>query len=80
MFKNKNLIMFVTLLILLAAIPTIAMASELAKFDVSSTLFVAGNEIRPGRYDVRWESDKQGTATVTFETKGILVKVQGKIV
>ncbi len=80
MLKNIFVMMLVTLLILLAVTSTIALASGSAKFTFSSTLFVAGNEIKSGQYDVKWESSNS-EATVTFTIKGqVAAKAQGKIV
>jgi aspartate carbamoyltransferase regulatory subunit len=79
MFKSKTLMMLVTLLILLAATLAIALPNGSAKFNVLSTLFVAGNEIKPGQYDVKWDFISP-QATVTFTTNGIVAaKVRGKI-
>lgn len=71
--------MMVTLLILLAATPTIASSKGSVKIDVSSTMFVGGNEIKPGQYDIEWDYSSPET-TVTFSTKGtVAARVQGKI-
>ena len=80
MFKNKNLLMSVMLLVLLAAMPAMALNNGSSKFTVSETLLVAGSEIQAGDYDVKWESGGQEVA-VTFLAKGkAIAKVQGKVV
>jgi len=72
MFKSKNLMLVVTLSIILATAVSTVLAAEgagSAKFAVTNTLFVAGNEIKPGSYDVKWEAT--GTdATVKFINQG----------
>jgi len=80
MLKNKNLMMLVMLLILLAVVPVMALTNGSTKFRVSETLLVAGNEIQAGDYDIKWESSNQDVA-VTFVAKGKAVaKAQGKVV
>jgi hypothetical protein len=80
MLKSRNLMMLVTLLVFLAAVPTIALANGSAKFTIPNTLFIAGNEVKPGEYDIKWESSSP-EATVTFITKEkVVAKAQGKIV
>ena len=80
MLKSRDLMVLVTFLIILAAVPTIVLANGSAQFTVTNTLFVAGNEVGPGEYNVKWVSNSP-EATVTFITKDkAVVKVQGKIV
>ncbi len=80
MFKHKNLLMLAMLLVLLVAIPAMALNNGSTKFRVSETLLVAGSEIQAGDYDVKWETGSQEVA-VTFFTKGKAVaKAQGKVV
>ncbi len=79
MSKRKNLMILVTLLVFLAAVPTFA-AKGSARFTISSPLFVAGNEVNPGQYEIKWEANS-AEATVTFMLmEKVVVKVQGKIV
>jgi hypothetical protein len=78
MLKNRNSIVLVTLLVLLAAIPMM-MAKDSYKFAVSRTMFVAGTEIKTGIYDVKYEVNN-AEATVMFYAYGkVAVKVQGKV-
>ena len=69
MFNRKSLIMIVTILVLLTAIPLVAMESGSAKFVVARTLFVAGTEVKAGVYDVKWQAEDQ-QAEVTFAPVG----------
>ena len=80
MSKSKNLIMFVALLVLLVAAPILATEGGMAKFSVTRPLFVAGNEVKIGTYDVKWETSGQVT-DVTFSAvgKAVVIKAQGKI-
>ncbi len=83
MFKNRNLMVFAVLFTLLAG-ATVAMAAEgstgTAKFAVTNTLFVAGTEIKPGSYDVKWEATGSD-ATVIFINQGKEVaKIPAKLV
>ncbi len=82
MFKSKNLMMLVTLSILLAAAVSTVIAAEgsgSAKFAVTNTIFVAGNEIKPGSYDVKWEANGSD-ATVVFVNQGKEVaKIPAKV-
>jgi hypothetical protein len=81
MFNRKSLIMTVTLLVLLAAIPLMAAESGSAKFVVGRTVFVTGTEIQSGVYDVKWEPNNQEAAVVfTPIGKAAGIKAQGKIV
>lgn len=67
MFKSKNLIMLITLSILFTAvIPTLVAqeGSGSAKFVVVKTLFIPGNEIKPGSYSVKWESTGSETTVI----------------
>jgi hypothetical protein len=83
MFKSKNTMMLITLLILLATAASTLLAAEgsgTAKFAVTDTLFVAGNEIKPGSYDVKWEATGSD-ATVRFINQGKEVaKIPAKLV
>ena len=81
MLKKKILIMLMALLILLVSVPTMALAdSGTAKFKVPRTLVIAGNEIKAGEYNVKWESNSP-EAVVEFTVNGkVVLKVQGKIV
>jgi hypothetical protein len=72
MFKSKNLLIFLTLSILFTAAVSTLVAQEgsgSAKFVVTKTLFIAGNEIKPGSYSVKWES-KGSEAIVVFVDHG----------
>jgi hypothetical protein len=76
--KNRNSIVFVTLLILLAAIP-MTMAKDSYNFVVSRTMFVAGTEIKSGTYDVKYEVNNT-EATVLFYAYGkAKLQVKGKV-
>jgi hypothetical protein len=78
MFNSKKIVMTITLLVLMAAIPAMALEG-MGKFVVSAQLFVGGQEIKPGEYDVKWESHSP-EATVTFISKGkVALKVEGKV-
>ncbi len=78
MFTSKNLILTATVVILLIAIPVMAVEGS-AKFVVTDTVSVAGNQLKPGAYDVKWESNAS-EAAVTFMSQGkAVLKVQGKI-
>ena len=72
MFKSKNLLILITLSILFTAAVSALVAQEgsgSAKFVATKTLFVAGNEIKPGSYNVKWESTGS-EATVIFINQG----------
>jgi hypothetical protein len=75
MLKVKHLI-FVTLLVFFIAAPIIA-AEETARFAVVETLYASGTEIKPGKYDVKW--DDKGEVTFGFIGKPGGITVQGKI-
>jgi hypothetical protein len=75
MLKIKNLII-VTLLVLCIAAPIIA-AEEAARFAVVETVYASGTEIKPGKYDVKWDS--KGEVTFGFVGKPGGITVQGKI-
>lgn len=76
MFKSKNLII-VALLVLLTAAPILAAEEGSARFTVVQPLFASGTEIKPGKYDVKWDST--GEVTFAFVGKPGGIKVQGKI-
>lgn len=81
MFNSKYLIMVVTLLVLLAAFPVMAMDSGSAKFNVIRPLLVDGVAIEAGRYEVSWQSGSE-EAEVTFMPAGKKtgeITVEGKI-
>jgi hypothetical protein len=75
MSKIKHLII-VTLLVFLIAAPIIA-AEESARFAVVETLYASGTEIKPGKYDVKWETN--GEVTFGFIGKPGGIKIQGKL-
>ena len=78
MFKSKNLILTATIIILLIAVPVMA-AEGMARFVVTDTVSVAGNQLKPGSYEVKWESHSP-EATVSFISDGkAVLKVEGKI-
>jgi len=85
MLNRKNFIVSVAFLILLAVVPIMATEKESAekgsgRFVVDRTLVAAGTEIKPGEYNVKWQSHGS-EATVEFTPIGKPqgVKVQGKI-
>ena len=68
------------LLILMAAIPTMALNNGSAKFNFPEKTLVSGSEVQSGQYDVKWEASNQAV-TVSFVAKGKEVaKAQGKVV
>ena len=78
---SKSLMMMV--LISLVALPALASAeaSQSGSTDVnfSNTLFIGGNEIKPGQYRIEWLSNSP-EATVIFKSKAsVAAKVQGRI-
>ena len=86
MIRNRML-MAVIALVLLVATPTMILAAGSvktstgsARFSVVQKLFVSGNEIKAGTYDIKWEANSP-EATVMFMNKdGIMaLKVQAKI-
>jgi hypothetical protein len=77
MFSVRNLLM-VTVIVTLLAAPIIA-ASGKATYQVTRPMVVAGTELQPGEYEVKWQS-KSPEADVTFKLNGkVVAKVQGKI-
>ncbi len=79
MFRFKNLILVVTILVLLAA-PILAAEGGSAKFVVTRNMYVAGTEIKAGAYEVKWEpSDKSAAVTFARIGKTEEIKVQGKL-
>ncbi len=81
---SKNVLRTLILLILLTGISAIALAEGpdkgSANFGWTRPMFVAGTEIQPGDYKVRWEF-AGAEASVTFITEGKpSVTVKGKIV
>jgi hypothetical protein len=76
MLKIKSLIA-VTLLVFFIAAPIIAAEEAGARFAVVETLYASGTEIKPGKYDVKW--DDKGEVTFGFVGKPGGIKVQGKI-
>jgi len=81
MVKIGNLMLVAALLVALAAAPAVQ-ASEKgsADFRVADTLMVAGTEVSPGQYKVKYQSQSP-EATVSFTKSGKeSAKVQGKIV
>lgn len=85
MLRNRTFMAVVALVLLIAG-PTMILAAEsvkassgAAKFSVVQKMFVNGNEIKPGSYDVKWEANGSD-ATVIFSKDGIqALKVQAKI-
>jgi hypothetical protein len=79
MFK-KNLLMLIMVLMFLTAGAILAPAAEgTANFVVASPMFVAGNELQPGDYTIKWETTSATEATVTFTIKGkVAAKVPAK--
>jgi hypothetical protein len=77
---KKCLLMLIVVLMFLTAGTILALASEgSANFLVASPLFVAGNELQPGQYEIKWESTSATEASVTFTTKGkVVAKVPAK--
>lgn len=77
MFR-KNLLMLIMVLMILTA-GTMLASEGSAKFQVASPMFVAGNELQPGAYEIKWESTSATEATVTFTIKGkVAAKVPAK--
>jgi hypothetical protein len=76
MLKIKHLIV-VTLLVFFIAAPIISAEEATARFAVVETLYASGTEIKPGKYDVKW--DDKGEVTFGFIGKPGGIKVQGKI-
>jgi hypothetical protein len=70
---------FVTLLILLVAIP-MTMAKGSYKFSVSRTMFVAGTEIKSGTYDVKYEANSTEADVMFYANGKVVVQVKGKVV
>ena len=80
MLNSKNLIMIVTLLVLLVAAPIMASENGSASFVVTAPLYVAGSQINPGQYNVKWESHSpEATVTFTGVEKPVVIKVSGKV-
>ncbi len=78
MFNSIRLFTVVALLLFLTAAPIMA-ADGSAKYSVSDAMVIAGNEIKPGEYDVKWQSHSP-EATVVFKQKGkAVLTVEGKI-
>ncbi len=78
MFINKTVIMVVALLILLAAVPAMAVEGS-ARFTLSEKMTCAGTDIKAGIYDVKYKSNSP-EVTVNFMVEGkIIATVQGKI-
>jgi hypothetical protein len=81
---GKRVLMTFFMLVLFTACCTIALAvdstSGSTTIIVRSATFVAGTEIQPGEYKVRWEANNP-EATVTFTTDGkSKITVKGKLV
>jgi hypothetical protein len=76
MLKIKSLIS-VMLLVFFIAAPIIAAEEAAARFAVVETLYASGTEIKPGKYDVKW--DDKGEVTFGFVGKPGGIKIQGKI-
>ncbi len=77
MLNVRRSILFVICLILAAA-PIMA-AGNKVNYSVTKPVYVAGVEIQPGKYQVKWET-KSPEATVVFILKGKTVAtVQGKV-
>jgi hypothetical protein len=77
---SKNLILTATVIALLLAIPVMAMQGS-ARFVVTDTVSIDGNNLKPGAYDVKWESNNT-EATVNFILPGhgkALLTLKGKI-
>ncbi len=84
MGNSRYWMVIFTLLILWVAAPAAAAAKGSdhgsANVTVLNDVFAAGNEIKAGEYNVKWEANAS-EATVTFILKGkAAAKVQGKIV
>jgi hypothetical protein len=68
----------VTMVMALLATPILA-ASGKANYQVTRAMVVAGTEIQPGQYEVKWKSSSP-EATVEFRLNGqVVATVQGKI-
>jgi len=81
MFSSKNLM--VMALIFLLSLPLLALAeateSGSARINFSNTVFVGSNELKPGVYNVEWQTNSP-EATVIFKLKGaVAAKVPAKI-
>jgi hypothetical protein len=81
---SKKVVATLFAFILLTGFASMLLAEEAANgsalFGWTSAMFVAGTEIQPGEYTVRWESTSP-EATVTFSRDGKpAVTVKGKIV
>lgn len=80
MFNSKKLILTGIIIALLIAIPVMATQGS-ARFVVTETVSIDGNNLKPGAYDVKWESNST-EATVSFILPGhgkALFTLKGKI-
>jgi hypothetical protein len=79
--ERKNLLSLVMVSLLLAYGSIMALAAEgEAKFVVTKALFVAGNQIQPGAYSVKWETNNS-EATIIFQNGGkVAVEAKAKCV
>ncbi len=80
MVTSKNLIVISMLLILLSAAPIMAAEKGSGRFSIAKPVIVAGSEIQPGDYNVKYEVGEKGAAVVfSFVGNPTKVEVQGDI-
>jgi hypothetical protein len=79
MFKSRNCTILIILFVLAAA-PIIAQTSGSGRFGVQSKVIMAGTEVNPAEYSVKWKAEGS-QATVTLSTYGKTpIVVKGKLV
>jgi hypothetical protein len=70
---SKSLILGIALLL-----ATSAFASEKATVEFTNRTSVAGTQLTPGRYDVRWDSDGPNVELTIFKNSAVVAKVPAK--
>ena len=72
--------MLITILMLVSAAVMLMAADGSARFTLLTPLFVSGNQVKPGQYDIEWTGNPD--ATVVFKQIGKpqpVLTVKGKI-
>jgi hypothetical protein len=80
MIGKRNCTFLTTLLVLLISMQIAVAAKGFPKFPITGTLFVAGNEIKPGDCEIQWKSNSPETEVTFIINNKVAARVQGKIV
>jgi hypothetical protein len=78
MYKKILMMMAVAAMVFTIATPFVFSSTEVIQLNVLTPLVVSGNEVKPGRYDVEWDT---ANAELAFKREGVTyAKAKGKFV